>query len=55
MKHGKQETFSRSKGSAPHDDKSASRSCDGAPSKHGMKRSTGMKGNKFTADSTPGV
>lgn len=55
MKNGKQESFSQSKGSAPHSEKSATRGCDGSSSKHGMKASTGKKGNKCHASSTPGV
>ena len=51
----KQKSFSQDKGSAPHQDKSATRGCEGSPSKHGMKRSSGKKGNQFTADATPGV
>ena len=51
----KQQSFSRTSGSAPHSDKSATRGTEGGASKHGMKRSTGQKGNKYTADSTPGV
>lgn len=51
----KQKSFSKTQGSAPHDDKSASRSCGGNSGKHGMKASTGTKGNKVHASSTPGI
>lgn len=55
MKNGKQESFSQSSGSAPHQDKHASRDCGGNSGKHEMKRGTGQKGNKYVADHTPGV
>ena len=55
MEKGKQESFSQSKGSAPHQDKSVSREVSGNSGKHNMKASTGKKGNKCHASSTPGV